>query len=165
MKITMGEQGGAIISKDGVYRYLLTRTWDEPWNIVCWVMLNPSTADADQDDRTIRRCIGFSKRLGHTSMRVVNLFAYRATDPDELGPAKDPVGPENARIVGEAVGNAQRVIVAFGGLSNKMWAKAKPIVNVIKKEAKSLECLGKTKSGAPRHPLYLPGDRKLVMWP
>lgn len=86
---------GALLSEDGRYRYRLWRLWDELAPVMTWVMLNPSTADAEVDDPTIRKCIGFAKQHHYGGIVVVNLFAYRATDPKELGKVKDPVGPEN----------------------------------------------------------------------
>src|SRR5262245_19133112 len=85
----------ALISPCGLYRYWLTRTWDNSLRRVCWVMLNPSTADAEQDDPTIRRCVGFARSWGAGGIIVVNLFAFRASDPKALLRAADPVGPDN----------------------------------------------------------------------
>jgi hypothetical protein len=74
---------GALLSEDGRYRYRLWRLWDDLAPVMVWVMLNPSTADADLDDPTIRKCIGFAKANRHGGIIVVNLFAWRATDPKE----------------------------------------------------------------------------------
>jgi len=91
----------AVLSRCGKYRFMLGRAWDEPdsaqdtdtgfgkWKrpLCVWLMLNPSTADHSQDDPTIRKCVGFSQRLGCGGLIVVNLFAWRATDPDDLAEA------------------------------------------------------------------------------
>src|SRR5687768_14824465 len=74
----------ARFSDCGTYRYNLTRLWDARLIRVCWVMLNPSTADQHEDDATIRRCIGFSRSWGAGALTVVNLFAFRATQPRDL---------------------------------------------------------------------------------
>lgn len=68
----------------GRYRYSLRRRWADGGPPACWIMLNPSTADAEKDAPTIRRCIGFSKAWGHNALVVVNLFALRSTDPTAL---------------------------------------------------------------------------------
>src|SRR5688572_12745487 len=85
----------AILSEDQKYRYLLGRRWQEGIGSVTFVMLNPSTADHVVDDRTIKRCMDFARSWGHSGLEVVNLYAFRATDPDELGKQADPVGPLN----------------------------------------------------------------------
>src|SRR6185369_17379869 len=85
----------AVISKCGKYRYSLRREWIGGAGTVCFIMLNPSTADASVDDPTIRRCIGFAQRWGYQILEVVNLYAYRATRPRDMFAAADPVGPEN----------------------------------------------------------------------
>ncbi len=90
--------GSAVLSECARYRYRLDRAWerdDHGLGTVTWVMLNPSTADADVDDPTIRRCIGFSKAWGYNALTVVNLFAWRATSPRDLCAVEDPVGPDN----------------------------------------------------------------------
>lgn len=88
----------AHLSQDGLYRYSLHREWRVGYDVPRWVtfvMLNPSTANAHQDDPTIRRCIGFAKSLGGTGLAVVNLYAFRATSPADLWTTPDPVGPNN----------------------------------------------------------------------
>ena len=83
----------ATISEDGLYRYALSRTWEGPIWSLAFIMLNPSTADATEDDPTIRKCIGFAQRNGCNAIEVVNLFAFRATDPNDLRRAGYPVSP------------------------------------------------------------------------
>jgi hypothetical protein len=87
------------------HRYLLTRIWDKATPPVCFIMLNPSTADHHRDDPTIKRCMGFARRWGHGGIQVVNLFAYRATDPKELYMLgySEAVGPFNQRYIAEAL--------------------------------------------------------------
>ena len=157
-------QGTATLSRDGRYRYQLTRRWAEGGDTALWIMLNPSTADHKEDDPTIRRCIGFSQSFGMASLTVVNLFALRATDPKKLleKPAES-LGPENVRVLTEALAGATRVIAAWGALSNKLWMASLPSREVIRK-FKELHCLGRTASGAPRHPLYVRSETKLAIW-
>lgn len=154
----------AIVSPDGVYRYMLERQWDVG-PILPFVMLNPSTADAEQDDPTVRRCIGFAQREGYCGLLVVNLFAYRATDPRELRRAIDPVGPENDRHLSTIFAAARRssapVVAAWG-------AKPDPyrIRQVLRlADDVDMRCLGTTAAGDPRHPLYVRGDQPLERWP
>ena len=150
-------QRTATISPCGRYRYDLTRRW-AAGPTALWVMLNPSTADADIDDPTIRRCIGFSKRDGYGSLTVVNLFAYRATDPKDLLTADDPEGPDNWWHVQRAVRSSDAVVFAWGAASiadgHHLWHGGALIPSPL--------CLGHTLSGAPRHPLYVKGDQPFV---
>jgi hypothetical protein len=104
----------AVISECGTYRYLLRRTWDAKLPRALIVMLNPSTADAEIDDATIRSCIRLCKALGYGSFEVVNLFALRATDPDELAKAADPVGPGNDSSIERAIGRCDIAVCAWG---------------------------------------------------
>ncbi len=96
------------------YRYSLTRRWAPGGTRACWIMLNPSTADAEQDDPTIRRCIGFSKLWGHSELVVVNLFALRSTDPAALASHGDPIGPHNDFAIEEAGLTSAHVVCAWG---------------------------------------------------
>ncbi|MGI0148701.1 MAG: DUF1643 domain-containing protein [Thermoplasmata archaeon] len=160
-----GEHGTAMLSADKKYRYRLTRHWGDGQGIrIVWIMLNPSVADHETNDPTITRCIGFSKRLGSFSLVVVNLFAYRATEPKELLRVDDPVGPDNLAILGEATLGCNMAIAAWGALSNELWMKAKEPLAIIKR-FNGLKCLGRTKAGSPRHPLYLPAGQLLEPWP
>lgn len=157
---------GAHISGDGVYRYGLWRHWG-PGPSLSFVMLNPSTADAALDDPTIRRCTGFARTLGHDGINVVNLYAFRATNPAELRTAVDPHGPENeAWLRGRleaARHGATTIVVAWGAWLPDDHA-APTFRNLAREVGVTLRCLGRTKEGQPRHPLYLKGDSPLTEW-
>src|SRR5581483_4090035 len=88
------------------------QVWDRS---VLWVMLNPSTADANEDDNTIGRCVSFSDSWGYSGILVANLYAYRATDPKTLKAAADPIGPENYRYIRALSERAALVVVGWGG--------------------------------------------------
>jgi hypothetical protein len=128
-------------------------------------MLNPSTADANIDDPTIRRCMSFARREGAGGIIVVNLYGLRATDPAELLKTKDPFGPDNrANIKGlgmDAVANCMPVVCAWGVGG---WVKSadRDAVHLLKSTGARLVCLGTTKAGHPKHPLYIKGDQPLV---
>ena len=143
---------GALLSPCGRYRYRLTREWLMGEGTVLFVMLNPSTADAETDDPTIRRCIGFAQRWGFRGLAVGNLFAWRATDPRELRQAIDPVGPENDRHLVEMSHAANAVIAAWGAGGGRRGQYALRLLRG------TVEHLGLTKQGYPRHPLYLRAD-------
>lgn len=153
---------GAVISACGKYRYRLGRTWDAALRPACFVMLNPSTADATEDDPTIRRCIGFAKSWGCGGIVVVNLFAYRATDPKQLLKAADPVGPDNDEHIRAAVVECHPVVAAWGvhGVLRQRDGRVKWL---LERWGVLPKCLGKTKDGRhPRHPLYVRADTALV---
>lgn len=158
----LGVGGSAVFSDDGVYRYLLSRVWARPTPAVCWVMLNPSTADADLDDQTIRRCTYYSRRAGAGSLLVVNLYAYRATHPAELLTAPNPTGGrENWIAIDQAIGDSAMVVAAWGAGVNlradgpDIEAAFRAVVTL---SGLKLLCLGTTKDGHPRHPSRLGND-------
>lgn len=156
----------AVISADGRYRYRLERSVsDVPGPTVAFVMLNPSTADAEKDDPTIRRCIGFAERLGFSRLVVVNLFALRATDPSALLADPDPEGPDNIDYLRTARVDYDLCIAAWGAhrAIRRLSAQASYWLGDIP-PAKGLVALGLTKDGAPRHPLYLKADSPLIPW-
>lgn len=149
-------KSAAGLSPDGMYRYWLRRTWNEDKPVVCFIMLNPSTADAHVDDATIRRCVGFAKSWGYGALSVVNLFAYRATDPKELSKAADPIGPENDVCI-EATTLNRRVVCAWG-CGGELKGRAKEVLESLRRREIDVRCLGTTKDGHPRHPLYVKGN-------
>ena len=156
----------ANISEDRRYRYTLTRRWGTIESGVTWIMLNPSTADAEVDDPTIRRCMAFTQHFGFEAMVVVNCFAYRATDPKELVEvgADVALGEYNGGYVREACEQSKLIIAAWGALKYPLREAALSIAKVIKDAGHSMKCLGKTKDGSPRHPLYVRKDSPLIHW-
>lgn len=153
----------AVISADGVYRYRLERLWG-PEHAQPFIMLNPSTADAELDDPTIRRCIGFAQREGRGGIIVMNLYGLRATNPEALRKAQNPIGPENDGHIGALAGWAARagvpIICAWG--TNAAQSRADRILRLLSHENAQATCLGKTAAGRPKHPLYVPGKQPLV---
>lgn len=148
---------------EGNYRYSLRREWG-PGSFALFCMLNPSTADAFEDDATIRRCMAFSKSWGCGALRVVNAFAWRSTDPKALMTAPDPIGPKNdSYILSEAQG-ATFIVAAWG--SNAKLDRAISVMAMLKGLG-PVYCLGVTVKGYPKHPLYLPSNTQLVpySWP
>jgi len=140
---------------DDCYRYILTRRWDEG-SYVNFLMLNPSTADANVDDPTIRRCIGYARAWGYGSLVVTNLFAWRATDPKQLKSIMDPVGPKNDRVILETARAAHMVIAAWGNHGN-LHGRDDAVRRLLAEAGIALHCLTVSPgSGQPAHPLYLP---------
>lgn len=127
-----------------------------------FVMLNPSTADAEQDDKTIRRCRGFARDWGCAGITVANLYAYRATKPAKLWLADDPVGPDNDNHLRELAKEYGEVVCAWG--ADAKQERVDQVVEIFRKAGTRLRCLGVTKSGAPRHPLYIKADQPLTEW-
>lgn len=158
----MAGERSAILSPCGLYRYRLTRELPRLVTLgggVAFVMLNPSTADAHVDDPTIRRCLRFARDWGYERLDVVNLYALRATDPQDLRDSEDagvdPIGPENDRHVTETVRDASLVVCAWGG--NAKPDRARHVVNLILAAGKTPHALKLTKlDRQPAHPLYLP---------
>ena len=103
----------AFLSKDGLYRYALWRVWDDSVPQAMFIGLNPSTAEESNDDKTLRRCISFSKAWGYGGVCMANLFAFRATDPDDMKLARDPVGPENDSWIIQLASEADIVVAAL----------------------------------------------------
>ena len=145
-------ENDAIISDCGSYRYLLRRVWNHDLPRVLIIMLNPSTADASVDDPTIRSCVRLCKSHGHGSFEVVNLFAWRATDPRQIEAVPHPVGPENDAVIRAAVNRCDEIICAWGAFS-RAEKRGREVLRMISRPA--VFCWGQTKSGAPKHPLYI----------
>lgn len=169
----------AVFSDDRVYRYALRRIWDPALAPAMFIGLNPSTADETEDDPTVRRCIRFARDWGYGGLLMSNLFAYRATDPEELmgewwdrEGARNPVGErEETGPVGtrrnmndvwlERLARRAGVMVAAWG-AHPMPQMLEPRPGHVQHMlGPALQCLGTTKAGHPRHPLYLKADTRL----
>lgn len=177
---------GATISPCGRYRYRLWREWrlyplpaqwdmwidekgkpvvdgageqlGEPKSCV-FIMLNPSTADGDEDDPTIRRCVGFAKAWGYDRLEVLNLFAHRATDPHDLlalNDADEPVGPRNLETFRTVLDRdfPVGIVICAWGVHGAHLGQDETALGWL--GSRKRFALGLTKDGHPRHPLYLP---------
>lgn len=160
----------ASLSADGLYRYRLDRIWDEDRAIVNFVMLNPSTADADTDDATIRKCIKFAQDWGHGGIIVTNLFAWRATDPRELKalpPQSRGANAQNDSFIANIAELAHLVVCAWGndgilvgsGTSGFFVPRGGEVLAGLRKNGHGtkLHYLQRNQNGEPKHPLYCKG--------
>jgi hypothetical protein len=164
-------RSGASISGDGCYRYSLWRIWDDAKPPLVWIMLNPSTATAEQDDATIRVCAGRARRMGFGGIRVANLFNWRATDPSELHRVADPVGPQGDRALYRVtLGAPPMIIAAWGdggaiaGTGYLPTREAEAVDILCRDYSHSLHTLGLTRAGHPRHPLRVPYSVMPTLW-
>lgn len=146
----------AVLSSDRKYRYVLWRWWgDREKSYAMFIGLNPSTADEMNDDPTVRRCVGFARDWGYGGLCMMNLFALRSTDPKEMMLHPEPIGPANDNWLLDLSWLAGIVIAAWGmkgGYQQRNEIVCAMLGNMV--------CLGLTKNGHPRHPLYLPKNIK-----
>ena len=157
---------GAGFSKDRVYRYLLWRYWDRSKHTVGFIGLNPSTADEQTDDPTVRRCINFAKRWGAGGMLIMNLFGFRATDPKEMMNHSSPVGPKNDEVIIENVKKCKYVVCAWGNGGDHLYRATEVLKLLIDEGFESkLKCFSVTNKRQPRHPLYVKGDDPISQLP
>jgi hypothetical protein len=152
---------------DDCYRYELVRIWDATRPLLSIVMVNPLTADHRNDDQTIKKVIGFAKLLGYGGIIVVNLFAFRAKDVNELRTAIDPIGPMNSHHQFCAIARTQMTIVAWGALGKlpeRLRDQWRQFAAMARSVNRSLYCLGTCNDGHPKHPCMIGYDSPLVQW-
>jgi hypothetical protein len=160
---------GAVLSPDLRYRYVLWRRWTSSPRARRMVVvgLNPSTADATRDDNTLRRCLAFAKREQCQMLVMLNLFAFRATDPKELRFAADPIGPDFDKYFAQQIvhdGVNDDLVVAAWGDPGVHHSRAADVANLLVKRVRVVHCLGKAQAGHPRHPLYVRADAPLIVY-
>lgn len=146
---------GAELTSDRLYRYKLWRIWDNTKRPALFVGLNPSTADENIDDPTIRRCIDFAMQWGNGGLIMCNLFAYRATDPKELRCIADPIGRDNDDYLLASHKEAGITVLAWG--NGGLYLGRGDVVVKMLHGASRLKI---TKQGQPQHPLYLPKNTR-----
>jgi len=144
-----------IFSPDRRYRYVLWREWAPLTDrrYVQFIGLNPSTATETEDDPTVRRCINFSKAWGYGALCMTNLFAFRATNPRVMMGCGTPIGPENDGWLARCARDADLVVAAWGN-HGRYIGRDEEVIKLLG----IMHCLGVTKEGCPKHPLYLKGD-------
>lgn len=153
----------AWLSSCGRYRHALGRHWDREKGFALFVGLNPSTADADADDPTIRRCVRFAHDWGFGGLEMCNLYDWRATDPKQLPRLGFAVSDKNDPTLRCRAADAGIVIAAWGAVP---WAQDR-IDEVFRKvfnEEKRWHCLKFTKSDFPQHPLYVRAATKPILF-
>lgn len=157
----------AVISDCGQYRYRLDRD-SNSLIATAIIMVNPSTADADEDDHTIRKLMGFAARRSWGSIVVGNLFAYRSTDVRALADVDDPVGPENDRHLIAIAEHVDKVVYAWGPMSKlprRLRARYLEVHGIFRMAGHRPDCIdGPAKDGHPKHPLMLSYDSKISPW-
>jgi hypothetical protein len=151
---------GAIFSLCERYRYTLWRRWDTSRPTINFCMLNPSTATATVSDPTVTRTLQYSRRWGYGQTIVTNMYAYRSTDPAALRTLADPIGPDNDRYILESARAAQMAILACGVHVDVVSGRFQQVLDVL--HGIEVWCLGVTKDGYPKHPLYLSRDLQPV---
>ena len=152
-----------LYSPDMTHRYAFGRWWDEPdlATTDVWVLLNPATGDTEQRRRpTLEKCVTRSRAAGRSGLVIVNLFAYRHTDPKTLQHADDPVGPANDATLRTLTVAAPRTIAAWGS-HGTLHGRSRAVAPLLDRPL----CLGTTQHGEPRHPLYVSSGVELAPWP
>lgn len=166
-----------IVARDAViesdYRYCLTRSWDMQRPILVVTMLNPSTADANKDDPTLKRLIHFASSWGYGALHIINLYAWRSPSPNDMFAAPNRIGPRNEFYWDEACTiakkNGGQLLVAWGNDGN-YEGQAKKFANIATgKYQLDLICMGQTLSGSPKHPMArgrgrVSNDQKPIPW-
>lgn len=152
------------------YRYLLWRREGHSHRLLVFLMLNPSTADGTEDDPTIRRCLGFMRKLQYDRMAVVNLFAWKSTDPKKIprGVGEAAWGPKNNEVILDVCGQASEVIAAWGAsgrMKTVVYPRCWEVLQLLDKAKIPLSVLAFTDQGDPRHPLMLKNSCMLSTWP
>lgn len=145
------------------YRYTLHRVWSEASPLLAVIGLNPSTADETQDDPTVRRCINFARDWGHGGLVMLNAFGYRATDPRDMKACEEPIGEgNNAAILEQA--KAAGLVLAAWGVHGTHLDRERQVVEMLTAAGVAIHCLGTTKGGNPKHPLYLAKSTKPIIY-
>ena len=159
LRSLISSAGAAVISRCGRYRYALVRNWDPARPRVTFVGLNPSTADALRDDPTVRRMAGFARAWGCGGLLVGNLFALRATNPEALIRERDPIGRANDRWLRELISASPLVVAAWGNRGH-LAARDQAVLSF----SPRWHYFGRTRRGAPAHPLYLRRECRPHPW-
>lgn len=166
-KLPLGMEGHAQFSACGRYRLHLSRYWvGVPDRLALWIGMNPSVADASFDDPTIRREVNFTRAWGLGPYLKMNVMDYRATNPKELLRLSCPACSEdNLVTIVRAAKAAEKIILAYGVLPGPLRQHGQALLRELRAAGHKLWCVGLTKDGSPRHPLYVAKDNSLIEFP
>lgn len=153
----------AVFSPCRTWRYQLFRQWSWWLPLATFICLNCSTADETQDDPTVRRCIRYAYDWGYGGLIMTNLFAFRATDPRVMKATPDPVGPKNDWYLKSGAIQSEIVVAAWGNHGGYR-GRSQEVVEFLRQMEVNLMCLGITKTGEPKHPLYLPKNQEVMKY-
>jgi len=153
----------AVYSDCERYRYELTRVWDKAGDKALFIMLNPSTATEVQNDPTVERCERRARALGFGAFRVLNIFAWRDTDPKAMRAAADPIGPKNDAAIRRGCKWSDKIICAWGTHGAHL-DRGTQVTSLLRKTKLPLYHLGLTKHGHPKHPLYIAYAEQPQIW-
>ena len=157
----------AILSACGRYRYRLERDVGMDGPVFAYFGINPSTADADLDDATVRRWRGFTLVSGGRRLIVGNVFGYRATDVRALAKAADPLGPDNSLHIARIIDDADVLVPCWGAtgkVPDRLRGDFAVLAGKLQRSGKPVMHFGLTVSGDPKHPLMLGYDTPLTPW-
>lgn len=160
MTLDLFTETGAAFSECRRYRYRLWRYWDRSKPPLCFLMLNPSTADDLSNDPTVERCQRRALAMGYGGLEVVNIFAFRSTDPSALYTLDDPVGPENDRAILDACQLAGMVICAWGNHGRELNGRSAIVRAMLEEAGIAPFALAVNSSGEPKHPLYVSYEKE-----
>lgn len=152
----LNEKRDAVFSPCRLYRYRLSQIWDEDKPPLTWLMLNPSTADEVKNDPTVERCERRARMWGYGGSVVLNIFAFRATDPKDMRASVDPVGPDNDEWLRKIAKSSHEFDVVGGwGEHGAHKGRGQAVLDIFKQENGRLSALKINASGHPAHPLYI----------
>jgi hypothetical protein len=165
----------ALVSTCGKFRYWLYRIWDESLPTLVFIMLNPSTADARENDQTVRKCMGFAQHHGYGGIVILNLYAFRARRPTDLKAAGYPVGPDADMWINwfldsdhklDGFGRSMTVVCAWGANAahQSHHARIKQVMSIVDDNLHTTHCLATGHNNVPRHPLMLSYANKPTIW-
>ena len=146
--------------KNREYRYVLRRVWDNSKPKIAFIGLNPSLANEQIDDNTVRKCINIARKNGFGQLAMLNAYAYRSTDPSALKTIPSPEGESNDLYILQECKTSGKVVVAWG--SHVLDQRHNSLLKLL--ENFSLWCFCKNKDGKPKHPLYVPINSQLILY-
>jgi len=164
IKIPTNYENKCEFSPDQKYRYYLQRNFKKnAKNLLVFIMLNPSTANEQYNDPTVERCQNHALNKNYDGMIILNIFAYRTTNPKQLLQTKNPIGEKNNQTIINTIKKHQNIICAWGN-HGKILNRSNEIKKILKKHRKKTQAFEITKQNEPKHPLYIPYNKKLKQY-